>query len=178
MRMTTVRTRVLALCLAGASLAGAAACGGSTTADVAPSPEAATLQSTAPPDTTATVGGTDDFCELFQGLSNQRQQRGEGQGQTGQGPSQDGFTRHQDEAAWDRGIETVGRIASSAPPEISTQADTYLQLVRDRKELAASYGYGEVPKEATLEFGRAHASMQQQANELIAYAKDNCDGVV
>jgi hypothetical protein len=134
---------------------------GSTTSTVAES----TTSSTSEPASDASAGGDVEFCSVFQGLSARREQQ------------QDGFTRYEDEAAWDRGIESVEHIVATAPDEIAPQAETYLQLVTERKALAATYGYAEVPAEAKLDFGRAHAAMQQQANELIAYAKTNCTGV-
>lgn len=111
------------------------------------------------------AGGGAEFCAIFQGLSARREQQ------------QDGFARYEDEAAWDRGIDSVEHIVATAPDEIAAQAETYLQLVIERKALAATYGYAEVPADVMLAFGRAHAAMQQQANELIAYAKTNCTDV-
>jgi len=105
----------------------------------------------------------EEFCAIFVKLAEQRE-------------SKDGFARNPDEASWDRNIDTVERIAAAAPDEISAQADTYVQMVIERKALAASYDYGEVPENVKLDFGKAHAGMQKQVNELLAYAKANCPG--
>ncbi|MGC3981178.1 MAG: hypothetical protein QM808_07970 [Steroidobacteraceae bacterium] len=107
-----------------------------------------------------------EFCALFQALS---ARRAAGGGENGE--------RNKDEADWNRNIETVTKIANSAPAEIKPQAETYVQMVILRKELAAAHGYGELSAQTKLEFGRAHAAMQMQVNQLIAYAKANCHGV-
>ena len=64
--------------------------------------------------------------------------------------------------------------------EIQAQADTYVQMVKDRKQLAADNNWADVsalPADVRMGFARDHAQMQQQVNELISYAKTNCDGV-
>jgi hypothetical protein len=151
--------RPLVAALAGASLLFAAGCSSDGSAK-------STSTSTTPqPATEASTGDTGAFCSAFRDLAATRDRQ------------QDGFAGYEDAAAWDQGIEAVEHIAAAAPEEIAPQAETYLQLVIERKALAASYGYAEVPTQATLDFGRAHAAMQQQANQLLAYAKSNCTGV-
>ncbi len=166
-RTGSLRRDVLRLLLVG-GIAFVAGCGGAgdTTAPRATTSTTATTVSTTQADADAKPEDGTEFCEIFQGLSERKQSKG------------GGFERYADEAAWTAGVESVERIAASAPDAISSQAETYVQLVNDRMELAASYGYEPVPQSAKLEFGRAHAAMQQEANELIAFAKANCSGVV
>jgi hypothetical protein len=142
------------------------ACGGGSEDDGTGAGDAAPSETTTPA-TTTVVESIDDseFCDIFRGLSARRQD------------GEDGLERYEDEAAWTQGIERVERIVASAPGEIASQAATYLELVEARRDLAASYGYEPVPADVKLQFGREHAAMQQQANELIAFAKDECSGV-
>lgn len=156
--------RVVAAVIAGGVLLAATGCGSEGDSESSPTTSSPSTPTTAA-STSGSTGTTTEFCSIFQGLSERRSAQ------------QDGFVRYPDEAAWDRGIESVEQIVASAPEEISTQAATYLQLVNERKGLAASYDYTEVPADAKLSFGRAHAAMQQQANQLIAYAKSHCSGV-
>lgn len=145
-------------------LALVAGCGAGSGSDPSTGSDAAPVESTtttgAAPDVDAS-----DFCDIFRGLSSRRQQGG------------DGFERYEDEAAWTRGIDSVERIVATAPDEIASQAATYLELVEARRDLAASYEYEPVPADVKLQFGREHAAMQQEANELIAFAKAECSGV-
>jgi hypothetical protein len=154
----------LVAALAGASLFFAAGCGSSDRSAGSTSSTSST-STTSKPATDASSSETGEFCSAFRDLAATRNQQ------------RDGFAGYEDEAAWDQGIEAVEHIAAAAPEEIAPQAETYLQLVIERKALAASYGYAEVPTQATLDFGRAHAAMQQQANQLLAYAKTKCTGV-
>jgi hypothetical protein len=153
--------RPLVAALAGASLLFVAGCGSSDGSAGSTSSTSATSK----PATDASTSDTGEFCSAFRDLAATRDNQ------------RDGIAGYEDEAAWDQGIEAVEHIAAAAPEEIAPQAETYLQLVIERKALAASYGYAEVPTQATLDFGRAHAAMQQQANQLLAYAKGNCTGV-
>jgi hypothetical protein len=136
------------------------ACGG----EPAASPE---RDAQSDPSTTTAAAAIDssDFCEIFRGFSARRQEAGAG------------GERYEDEAAWTQGIENVERMAAAAPDEIASEAETYVELVRARAELAASYGYEPVPADVKLQFGRDHAALQQEANELIAFAKAECSGV-
>jgi len=164
-RITTRSRWAIPLLLAGA-LTFLAGCGGSTETGAPTTTSTSTTTTTTAPDPGAKPEDGTQFCAIFQGLSARAQSAG------------DGFERYPDEAAWTAGVENVQQIAASAPSAIANQAATYAQLVEERKGLAASYGYQPVPQSAKLEFGRAHAAMQQQANQLIAFAKANCSGVV
>lgn len=90
------------------------------------------------------------------------------------------MARNKDEAAWDNNLATVEHIAATAPDEISAQADAYVQMVKDRKDLAAGHDWADVselPADVRTDFARDHAQMQQEVNELLAYAKANCAGM-
>ena len=105
-----------------------------------------------------------EFCSIFANLSQTRDQ---------------GMSA-KDQAGWDKNIETVQHIAAVAPAEITTQADAYVQMVKDRAELAAANGYAAVadlPADARDAFIASHKDLQLQVNQLIAYAKSNCNGV-
>ena len=133
-------------------------CGSSNRA--APSATATTSSSVA----TAASGSASEFCAIFADLSQSRDQ---------------GMSA-KDQAGWDKNIETVEHIAAAAPAEIKAQADAYVQMVKDRAELASANGYAAVadlPSDARDSFITSHKDLQSQVNELIAYAKTNCDGV-
>lgn len=172
---TRLRRAGLALALTGAAL-GLVACAGTTTASGPASASTAAASATTPPTSSPATSGTSSstadvdgtaFCDAFRSLSDRKQQ----QDAVGQ-------ERYTDEASWDAGVANVERIAAMAPAEIKPQADAYVEMVKARKELAATWNYEPVPEQAKLEFGRAHAALQQQSNQLIAFAKTECSGVL
>jgi hypothetical protein len=129
--------------------------------------DSSTTASTPPPTTQPSTVAQSEFCVTFAGLSQQRDGGG-------------GGARNQDEADWDRNIATVEHIDAVAPEEIKPQADAYVQMVKDRKELAAANNWADVSElssDARSAFISTHADLQQQVNELIAFSKANCDGV-
>jgi hypothetical protein len=146
----------LAIAVAGVLLF--VGCGSSNSA--APS-----TTSTAPSSIESSSPASDsEFCSIFANLSQTRDQ---------------GMSA-KDQAGWDKNLETVQHIAAVAPGEIKAQADAYVQMVKDRAELAAANGYAAVadlPADARDAFIARHKDLQVQVNQLIAYAKSNCNGV-
>jgi hypothetical protein len=116
--------------------------------------------------TTTTAVADSEFCATFDQLAAQR-----GGSDT---------ARNADEAAWDRNIATVEHIAEVAPDEISAQADAYVEMVEARKALAEANGWADVtelPDDERSAFIAEHGDLQQQVNELIDYARANCEGM-
>jgi hypothetical protein len=152
--------------LAAALVVIATACGSESDSDEAAEPSSTVATSDAPDDDVVSIDDS-EFCDIFRGMSERSQAQ----------ESADGLDRYEDEAAWEAGIANVERIVETAPDEIAGQAATYLELVGLRQELAASYDYEPVPSEVKMAFGQDHAAMQQEANEMIAFAMENCTGV-
>jgi len=74
-------------------------------------------------------------------------------------------------------IETTAEIVDAAPAEWRDEAETYLQMVKDRAELAASNGYVDVadlPADVRDAFIADHRDEQAEVNELIAYMGAEC----
>ena len=119
-------------------------------------------------DTTETTTVADSpFCAAFDELVAQR-------------GGSEGEPRNADEAAWDRNLATVEHIAEVAPDEISAQADAYVEMVEARKVLAEENGWADVadlPEDVRTAFIAGHRDLQQQVNELLAFARANCEGM-
>ena len=78
---------------------------------------------------------------------------------------------------WERRIATNGQIVEAAPAEWRDEAETYLQMVKDRAQLAAEHGYvgvNELPAEVRNAFISSHRAMQAEVDELIAYMSAEC----
>jgi hypothetical protein len=157
----------LAGCATGAETSSTATSTNAAPATSAPSAPATAAADAVVPATALDPVGEDAFCDIFAGLAERREGR-------------EDFARNETEEDWDRNIATVEQIAAVAPDEVSVQADVYVQMVKDRKALAEANDWADVselPNDVRMTFAREHAEMQQQVNELIAYAKANCDGV-
>ena len=82
-------------------------------------------------------------------------------------------------AGWERRIELTGEIVNAAPPEWRDEAETYLQMVKDRAQLAADNGYvavNDLPAEVRTAFITSHRAMQSEVDDLIAYMNAECGG--
>ena len=78
---------------------------------------------------------------------------------------------------WERRIATTGQIVEAAPAEWRDEAETYLQMVKDRAQLAAENGYvgvNELPADVRNAFISSHRAMQAEVDELIAYMNAEC----
>jgi hypothetical protein len=147
---------VLAL---GTLLLGACSDGGGSGAGATAKPDDGAATTT----TTTTTGST-SLCAIFDQLV-----------ADGAGP------RAQYEATtpegWQQRIATTGRIVDAAPPEWRDEAQAYLQMVKDRAQLAAENGYvgvQDLPADVRNDFISSHRALQMQVNELIAYMGSTC----
>jgi hypothetical protein len=78
---------------------------------------------------------------------------------------------------WSRRIATVREMVDVAPTEWEDEARTYLQMVKDRAQLAAENGYvgvDDLPADVRTAFISSHASMQTEVNRLIAFMGQEC----
>jgi hypothetical protein len=78
---------------------------------------------------------------------------------------------------WENRIATNTEIVAAAPAEWRDEAETYLQMVKDRAQLAAENGYvgvNDLPADVRNAFVDAHREMQAEVNELIAYMGQEC----
>lgn len=117
--------------------------------------------------TTTTTVATDDstaLCGLFTQLA-----------AGGAGPN--GQNEASTAEGWKRRIATVREMVDVAPTEWKDEARTYLQMVKDREQLAAENGYvgvDDLPADIRTAFISSHASMQAEVNRLIAYMGQEC----
>jgi hypothetical protein len=166
-RRTTKRL-VAAVTLGGALLLGA--CSGGS-AD-----RAATTTTTTPKITSS--GAADDttaMCAVFQGIAARAAEQG---GQPNGGPTGAGPEQPTTEAGWAERVERTAQLVETAPDDYRDEAETYLQLVKDRAQLAADNGYAlveDLPADVRNAFIADHRDEQLQANALIAFAKEECD---
>ncbi|MCU1376622.1 MAG: hypothetical protein JWO68_3908, partial [Actinomycetia bacterium] len=138
-------------------LAGAVLLGGCSSSEPSAAPATSTTV------TTVATADLTAFCSAFDDLA------------AGGGGSQAART----EAEWDENLALVQRIADAAPAEIAVQADAYVEMVGDRKALAAANGYvgtDDLPADARTAFITDHQDQQAQVNDLLGYAKANCAG--
>jgi hypothetical protein len=78
---------------------------------------------------------------------------------------------------WEQRIATTGEIVDAAPAEWRDEAVTYLQMVKDRAQLAAENGYvgvNDLAADVRDAFISSHRAMQAEVNELIAYMRVEC----
>jgi hypothetical protein len=78
---------------------------------------------------------------------------------------------------WERRIATTGEMVEAAPAEWRDEAATYLQMVKDRAQLAAENGYvgvNDLPADVRNAFISAHHEMQAEVDALIAYMGSEC----
>lgn len=168
MRLTKSTTAVTAaavsllLILGGCTTTQSATTSSTTSTKTAPTKTAPTKAPTQPKGT-ATTGDVSAFCAAFEDLASRHD------------PNVTMQTK--DEAGWDLDIASVTKIAASAPAAEVDNADAYVEMMKDRKVLAASYDYGAVPTDAARSFGLAHAALQGQVNDLLRYAHSACAGL-
>jgi hypothetical protein len=154
-RRRTTRRLVAGATFCGALLLGACS-GGSVD-------QAATTTTTTSNDATDDTTG---MCAVFQGIAERAAEQG---GQPEQPTT---------EAGWAERVERTAQLVESVPDDYRGEAETYLQLVKDRAQLAADNGYTlvrDLPAEVRAAFIADHRDEQQQANALIAFAKEECD---
>lgn len=148
------------LVAAGLVLAACSGDGGSDAGESADTDDRAVVVTT-----TATAGADSTaLCAIFNQLV-----------ASGAGP--DAQFRASTPEGWERRIETNGQIVEAAPAEWRDEAETYLQMVKDRAQLAAEHGYvgvNELPSDVRSAFISSHRAMQAEVDELIAYMNAQC----
>ena len=78
---------------------------------------------------------------------------------------------------WEKRIATNEAMVAAAPPAWRDEAETYLQMVKDRAQLAAEHGYvgvDDLPTDVRNAFISSHREMQAEVNDLIAYMGQEC----
>lgn len=106
-----------------------------------------------------------DICAIFGELAANRDDRG---GAMSMPTTAEG---------WEMRIERTGEIVDAAPAEWRDEAETYLQMVKDRARLAADNGYVAVaalPADVREAFIAEHRDEQAEVNRLIAYMGSEC----
>ena len=81
------------------------------------------------------------------------------------------------EQEWDERIRVAEQILQTVPSEYVSHAETYLELVKARKNLLEPFGYPQVSEIPVIEkeaFIAEHSASQSVANELIAFSRDYC----
>jgi hypothetical protein len=129
----------------------------------------------APTTSTTKAFDLDALCAVFQAIADRARAEG---GTPGAGPGGGGPAQPTTKEGWDRRIAMTAEIVDVAPPDLVDNAKIYLQLVKDRAQLAAENNYVTVenlPADVRAAFIRDHVDEQQQANELIHYATSNCN---
>jgi hypothetical protein len=145
--------------LAGAIVLAACSGGGADDADASP-----TTNDRAVTSTTAPVSDSTALCAIFNQLV-----------ASGAGP--DAQFRATTPAGWERRIATTGQIVEAAPSEWRDEAETYLQMVKDRAQLASENGYvgvNDLPSDVRNAFITSHRAMQAEVDSLIAYMSAQC----
>jgi hypothetical protein len=147
------------LAVAGAVVLSACSGGGGSDGSAAPN---ATDKTAGTP--TSTASDSTAICAIFNELA----ANGAGPGAQFQASTPEG---------WERRIATTKRIVDAAPAEWRDEAETYLQMVRDRAQLAAEHGYvgvNDLPADVRDAFISSHRAMQADVNRLIAYMSTEC----
>ena len=148
------------LIFAGAVLFGGCSSGTGTDASVAKKATRTTVPST----TRSAASDSTSICAIFSQIA-----------ANGGGPDAQFAASTPD--GWARRIALTGEIVNAAPPEWRDEAQTYLQMVKDRAQLAADYGYvgvNDLPADVRTAFIFSHRAMQAEVDELIAYMKGEC----
>ena len=81
------------------------------------------------------------------------------------------------EQEWDERIRVAEQILQTIPSEYVSHAETYVELVKARKNLLEPFGYpqvSEIPVKEKEAFIAEHSASQSVANELIAFSRDYC----
>ncbi len=149
------------LLVAGALVLAACSGDGGNDAGATPnSDDKAAVTTTAP----AAASDSTAICAIF----NQLAAGGAGPGAQFQASTPEG---------WERRIVTTGQIVEAAPAEWRDEAETYLQMVKDRAQLAADNGYvgvNDLPADVRDAFISSHRAMQAEVDELIGYMNAEC----
>jgi hypothetical protein len=126
--------------------------------------DASTNADTAASVTTAARDDSGALCTIFRQL----EANGAGPGAQFQASTPDG---------WARRIATTEQIVAAAPREWRDEAETYLQMVKDRAQLASENGYvgvNDLPADVRTAFINSHRAMQAEVDELIAFMGNTC----
>ena len=154
--------RLAALAFAAALLTGA--CSSSEAEPSAEDAQPATTSTTG--EATDPAGGdVEEFCAIFGELADRRETEGQGEPRSA--------------GEFSVMLDTVERIAAVAPAEIADQADAYVEMVGLRAELSAENGGAgreDLPEDARAAFIAENGDLQQEVDELLAYARDTCEG--
>jgi hypothetical protein len=116
--------------------------------------------------TTSTTAADDStaLCGIFQRLAD---------GGAGPNAQNEALTAE----GWAQRIATTEEMVDAAPAAWKDEAETYVQMVKDRAQLAADNGYvsvADLPADVRTAFISSHASMQAEVNTLIAYMGQEC----
>lgn len=118
------------------------------------------------------------FCASFQAIAAHGRTQGEpGQSSEATAGQPAGPAQPTSKKAWDERIALTAKIIDVAPPDLVDNAKVYLGLVRARAQLAADHEYAlvsELPPADRDAFIAEHRDEQLQANEVIAFVRDNC----
>jgi hypothetical protein len=128
--------------------------------------DATSAEKTKASTTTTTIAADDSsaLCGVFQELA-----------AGGAGPNAQ--TEATTAEGWARRIATVEEMVDVAPAEWKDEARTYLQMTKDREQLAAENGYvavDDLPADVRSAFISSHAAMQAEVNRLIAFMGQEC----
>ena len=165
MDTTNRRRRALVGALASAAALTLAACATDAARDA--SPRSARDEVATVPTTTTTIptaGDTAALCAIFRRLA-------------ASGAGRGAQFEESTPAGWEQRIATTGEIVEVAPAEWHDEAETYLQMVKDRAQLAAEHGdvgVDDLPVDVRTAFIASHRAMQAEVNELIAYMGREC----
>ena len=113
---------------------------------------------------TAAASDTAELCSIFGDLA-------------ASGAGRDAQANPSTAEGWERRIATTQEIADAAPQEWKDEAETYVQMVKDRAQLAADNGYvavDDLPADVREAFIAEHRDMQAQVNDLIAFMGSEC----
>ena len=114
--------------------------------------------------TTTSPSDSTELCSIFQRL-------------VAGGAGANGQNEASTADGWAARIETTEDMAKAAPAEWKDEAETYVQMVKDRAQLAAENGYvgvDDLPADVRTAFISSHREMQAQVNRLIAFMKQQC----
>ena len=153
-------TGLVAVLVVGALALGACSDDGGNEAGARPGADDEAAVST----TTPAASDSTAICAIFNDLA---------EGGAGRGAQFEASTPE----GWERRIATTGEIVDAAPAEWRDEAETYLQMVKDRAQLAAENGYvgvNDLPADVRDAFISSHRAMQAEVNELIAYMRAEC----
>jgi hypothetical protein len=141
----------------------AACSGGGSSGDVTSAKTESTTTTTTSTSTTSPSDST-ELCRIFQRLA-----------AGGAGPN--GQNEASTADGWAARIETTEDMAKAAPAEWKDEAEIYVQMVKDRAQLASENAYvgvNDLPADVRTAFISSHREMQAQVDRLIAFMKQQC----